>query len=474
MTKAKKQNLEEPYIFINSDKISIGKVDNNISVLNFLRNNKKLVGTKEGCSEGDCGACSILISDKDGGFNPINSCILKIGQVIGESLITIEGVAKSKAAEKLVTSLYEKGASQCGFCTPGFVIASTALKNNFSKTTEKQVHDALSGNLCRCTGYRPIIDAILDVKGKVPLPKAIRQKDRFHSKINFGKTSYLYPRSLNDLKNLLSSKRNFVPLAGGTDWNLERADQDFSSHEILFLNGLPEITSIKKRAKTFEVGASVTLQAFENFCLTHYPSLSDTLNRFGSPQIRSAATIGGNLATSSPIGDLAPIFLALDASLQLLSKKGIRRVSIKQFFLGYRKNRLKPKEIIFKLELPKLKKSQKLFSWKLSKRYDQDISTISLAGIVDMSKVNIIKDITLAAGGVAAVPIILKRTSQSLKNRNINNDVPNLLLSVAKDISPISDLRGTAEYRETAMNGLLRKMTNALKDNIIPQSIMQF
>jgi len=474
MAKKNKQKLEEPYVFVNFEKVFIDKFDSNISVLNFLRNHRDLVGTKEGCSEGDCGACSVLISDNEKKFSPINSCILKVGQIIGKNIITVEGVSELKTSEKLLNSLYKQGASQCGFCTPGFVIAATALKTDISKINEKQIHDGLSGNLCRCTGYRPIIDAILNTNGKITLPKPKKKQNEFNSKLDFGKTTFLYPRSVKDLRTFLSSEKAFTPLAGGTDWNLETADQDFDKHNILFLSEIDEMSDIKIKKNSIEFGASVTLRKFETFCLKHFPSLSETINRFGSPQIRSAATIGGNIATSSPIGDLAPIFLALDAKLYLLGKKGIRKIFLKDFFLGYRKNSLKSKEIIFKIELPKLRKTQKLFSWKLSKRYDQDISTISLAAKVELGKKKHIKDVVLAAGGVAEIPTILKKTSQSLLNKKVNADISDFLLNLSKDITPISDLRGTAEYRKNAMLGLLEKMSNSLQEEEAPLSIMSF
>ena len=474
MAKKTKQKLEEPYVFVNFEKIFIDKLDSNISVLNFLRNQQDLVGTKEGCSEGDCGACSVLIYDKDIKYSPINSCILKVGQIIGKNIITVEGISKLKSSEKLLKSLYEQGASQCGFCTPGFVVAATALKNNHAKIDEKKIHDGLSGNLCRCTGYRPIIEAILNTSGKIPLPAPKKNKELFNSKILFGKTAFFYPRSVDDLRKLLKSGKSFTPLAGGTDWNLESADKDFDKQNILFLNEVDEMKEIKIKKSSIEFGGSVSLKKFENFCIEYFPPLQETINRFGSPQIRSAATIGGNIATSSPIGDLAPIFLVLGAKLHILGKKGIRKIYLKDFFLGYRQNRLKSNEIILKIDLPKLGKTQKLFSWKLSKRYDQDISTIALAAKIDLEKGEFIKDVILAAGGVAAVPTILRKTSLSLKNRSINSLKPDFLSSLSKDISPISDLRGTAEYRKNAMAGLLMKMETSLREKDTPLSIMSF
>ena len=177
MGKKIKRKLEEPHVFVNFEKILIDKFDSNISVLNFLRNHRDLVGTKEGCSEGDCGACSVLIYDKELKYSPINSCILKVGQIIGKNIITVEGISQLKNSESLLSSLYDQGASQCGFCTPGFVIAAAALKIEQPKVNEKQVHDGLSGNLCRCTGYRPIIDAILETKEKIIIPNPKKKQN---------------------------------------------------------------------------------------------------------------------------------------------------------------------------------------------------------------------------------------------------------------------------------------------------------
>jgi len=437
-----------------------------------LRHNCKFTGTKEGCSEGDCGACSVLIFNEKGSLAPVNSCILKVGQILDKNIVTIEGASKLSSAKPLIEALNSKAASQCGFCTPGFVMAALALKEKHKNPSESVIHDSLSGNLCRCTGYRPIVNGIQSLEEKIKFPIPINSKGSKLKTAIFGKTTYIYPDSKKELIEFISKEKNYTVLSGGTDWNLEAEDSNFKEQKILFLNNIKEMSTIKTTASSFEIGACVTLSKFEKLCREFFHPFLDTIIRFGSPQIRTAATVGGNLATSSPIGDLAPLFFVLEAKLSILGPKGERTIPIKDFFKGYRKNALKSNELIYKVKIPKTKKEDSIFSWKLSKRYDQDISTLSLAAKLKMDKNQAVENIILSAGGVGPTPLLLDKTSKLLKDSNLRFNQNALLTALNYDISPISDLRGTASYRSAAMVGLIKKMQRSVISGEKQHSIM--
>ena len=468
----KKNKQSEPSFYVNFKKVYARNIDSNISLLNFLRHNCKFTGTKEGCSEGDCGACSVLIFDEKGSLAPVNSCILKVGQIIDKNIVTIEGASKLSSAKPLIQALNSEAASQCGFCTPGFVMAALALKEKHKSPSESIIHDSLSGNLCRCTGYRPIVNGIQSLKEKIRLPMPINSKGPKLKTAIFGKTTYIYPDSKKELIEFISKEKNYTVLSGGTDWNLEAEDSNFKQQKILFLNNIKEMSKIKTKTSSFEIGACVTLSKFEELCREFFSPFLDTIIRFGSPQIRTAATVGGNLGTSSPIGDLAPLFFVLEAELSLLGPKGERTIPIKDFFKGYRKNALKRNELIYKVKVPKTKKEDSIFSWKLSKRYDQDISTLSLAAKFNMDKNHTIENIILSAGGVGPTPLLLDKTSKLLKDSNLRFNQNSLINALSHDISPISDLRGTANYRSAAMVGLIKKMQRSVISGEKQHSIM--
>ena len=413
-----------------------------------------------------------MIFDEKGSLAPVNSCILKVGQIIDKNIVTIEGASKLSSAKPLIQALNSEAASQCGFCTPGFVMAALALKEKHKSPSESIIHDSLSGNLCRCTGYRPIVNGIQSLKEKIRLPMPINSKGPKLKTAIFGKTTYIYPDSKKELIEFISKEKNYTVLSGGTDWNLEAEDSNFKEQKILFLNNIKEMSTIKTKTSSFEIGACVTLSKFEELCREFFSPFLDTIIRFGSPQIRTAATVGGNLGTSSPIGDLAPLFFVLEAELSLLGPKGERTIPIKDFFKGYRKNALKRNELIYKVKVPKTKKEDSIFSWKLSKRYDQDISTLSLAAKFNMDKNHTIENIILSAGGVGPTPLLLDKTSKLLKDSNLRFNQNSLINALSHDISPISDLRGTANYRSAAMVGLIKKMQRSVISGEKQHSIM--
>ncbi len=458
-------------IYINNKKVEVTNVYHDITLLDWLRNYHKITGTKEGCAEGDCGACSVIINKKNKeDSKPINSCLVRLGQVIGSNITTIEGLGCDKNPHPLQMAFSNEYASQCGYCTPGFIISGVSLINSGKVINNDTINDAISGNLCRCTGYSPIIKAIKSVSDRKTKLKKVEIINK-EKKVRFGNITYLKPNNLKELKDYLEVK-SFQFIAGGTDLNLQRPIINEKENNIICLSSIKELNFIKKFKEKMVLGGAVTIENFLDSVRSKMPELIEILQRFGSPQIRNQGTIGGNLCTSSPIGDLAPLLMVLNSDINVFGKNGIKKTNIKNFFKGYRKNILKKDEIILSIEIPYPNKKNKIFSWKLSKRYDQDISTISLAINIQTQK-NIIKEIQMAAGGVAATPKSLDKLCKSMLEKKLDDAIDFATENLNKFIKPISDLRGSSHYRLEAMKGLFRRLQICLRQDKESLSIME-
>ena len=458
-------------IYINNKKVEVTNVYHDITLLDWLRNYHKITGTKEGCAEGDCGACSVIINKKNKeDSKPINSCLVRLGQVIGNNITTIEGLGCDKNPHPLQMAFSNEYASQCGYCTPGFIISGVSLINSGKVVNNDTINDAISGNLCRCTGYSPIIKAIKSVSDRKTKLKKVEIINK-EKKVCFGNITYLKPNNLKELKDYLEVK-SFQFIAGGTDLNLQRPIINEKENNIICLSSIKELNFIKKFKEKMVLGGAVTIENFLDSVRSKMPELIEILQRFGSPQIRNQGTIGGNLCTSSPIGDLAPLLMVLNSDINVFGKNGIKKTNIKNFFKGYRKNILKKDEIILSIEIPYPNKKNKIFSWKLSKRYDQDISTISLAINIQTQK-NIIKEIQMAAGGVAATPKSLDKLCKSMLEKKLDDAIDFATENLDKFIQPISDLRGSSHYRLEAMKGLFRRLQICLRQDKESLSIME-
>ena len=458
-------------IYINNKKIEVKNVYHDITLLDWLRNYHKITGTKEGCAEGDCGACSVIINKKNKeDSKPINSCLVRLGQVIGNNITTIEGLGCDKNPHPLQMAFSNEYASQCGYCTPGFIISGVSLINSGKVVNNDTINDAISGNLCRCTGYSPIIKAIKSVSDRKTKLKKVEIINK-EKKVRFGNITYLKPNNLKELKDYLEVK-SFQFIAGGTDLNLQRPIINEKENNIICLSSIKELNFIKEFKEKMVLGGAVTIENFLDSVRSKMPELIEILQRFGSPQIRNQGTIGGNLCTSSPIGDLAPLLMVLNSDINVFGKNGIKKTNIKNFFTGYRKNILKKDEIILSIEIPYPNKKNKIFSWKLSKRYDQDISTISLAINIQTQKY-IIKEIQMAAGGVAATPKSLDKLCKSMLEKKLDDAIDFATENLDKFIQPISDLRGSSHYRLEAMKGLFRRLQICLRQDKESLSIME-
>ena len=459
-------------IFVNGKKTIISNVDHDITVLDLIRTNLKLSGTKEGCAEGDCGACSILVHDGlSSELKPINSCLVRVGQVVGRGIVTIEGVGNDLKPHPIQTAFSEENASQCGYCTPGFIVSGISLLNSNKKINDDTINDAISGNLCRCTGYSPIIKAI-KVASKLSEPLKTIKFLEHNKNIKLGNVTYFNPKSLEEMLKLTIHK-NYNFLAGGTDLNLRRPIVNEKQNIIICLDSISELKIHKMTNNNLIIGSCVSIEDFLGIVKNRIPELVEILQRFGSPQIRNQGTIGGNISTSSPIGDLAPVLLALNSKIHLFGHDGDTSVLLRDFYLGYRKNIIKKDQIIRSIEIPLPSEGYKFFCWKLSKRYDQDISTISLS-IYVKAKNNIIEDIHIAAGGVAEIPKYLESLCKIMIGKTIEVSVLTAINQIDKFVQPISDLRGTSTYRIESLKGLFKRLERCLKENSNTMSIMDF
>ena len=454
--------------FLLNDKIlEIDSPDPNQTILNYLRSDLKKTGTKEGCAEGGCGACTVVVGELVKGeikYSSINSCISFVPFLNGKQLLIVEDlISNNGSLHPVQDAMVKFHGSQCGFCTPGFVMS--LFKNNKKYETEL-IKDSISGNLCRCTGYRPIIDAAKslnkvekkDVFSKnkrkvIKLLKKINPKNTF---INSENKKFFSPKTINDLKSIIKKNPNLNFLAGGTDLSLKVTKERKEILCIVNLKEIKELDFIRINKNYIEVGAATSLIKFENKIKKYYPDFYTILKRYGSVQIRNVGTIGGNIATASPIGDTLPILLSLKADIVIQGLNKRKLLPINNFFTGYRKTKLKKNEFIYSIKIPLFKKN--IFkAFKISKRFDDDISSICGSFNFEINN-NKIKKVYIAYGGMAAVPKRAKACEEILKNKPLK--ISTFIKAkdyLDKDFEPISDMRASKEYRlEVAKNLLIK------------------
>jgi xanthine dehydrogenase small subunit len=435
---------------LNDQPVDVSDVSPMTTLLDWLRDHRGLKGTKEGCAEGDCGACTVVLERADGRREAINACIALLGQIDGQVVRTVEGLHRPDGTPHPVqTALADADATQCGFCTPGFVMSAYAFAAGGEKPDPETIHDALAGNLCRCTGYRPIVEAMTKIAG-LPIEPASAAPLRTASAA-FG--AFHAPRSLGELLALRAGHPEALLLAGATDLGLLASRSRQPPAAIIHVAHVPELTAIGEDKERITIGAAATYAEAMPLLIAHYPALRIYLARLGSRQIRTLGTIGGNIGTASPIGDMPPVLLALEARLKLVSVRGAREVPLEKFFLDYRKTALAPDEVIESLTLPRLWPGEVFFCDKVSKRRDQDISTVAGAYRLRI-KNGKIETARLAFGGMAATP---KRAAEA-EAALLKSGFTAAAAALAKDFQPIDDWRGSGLYRLQVAANLLRRL----------------
>ena len=435
---------------LNGERVSLAGEDPARTLLSWLRERRGLVGTKEGCAEGDCGACTAVLAQLNAEgkleYLPVNACILCLGALEGRELITVEGLRSHPVQRAMV----ECHGSQCGFCTPGFVMA---LYAHYKNDMGNSVADAIAGNLCRCTGYRPILEAgrrareLADAKQEAEENAARRQRLADLPGESTRVQGFFSPVTLAELAAFLAGNPQATILAGGTDIGLWITKQHRDLGELAYVGRIAELKTLRSTREALEIGAGVTLaDAFVALSGIH-ADVGELLRRFGAVQVRATGTLAGNIANGSPIGDSMPVLLALDGVLILQKNHSTREIRIADFYAGYRKTALQPGEFIRAVRVPKLQTGARFAAYKLTKRFDQDISAVCAAFHVDASG-----KARFGFGGMAATPARAKKAEAAYAR-----GIEAACAALAEDFKPLSDARASAWYRLTAAQNLLRK-----------------
>lgn len=415
-----------------------------VTLLDWLRETRQLTGTKEGCNEGDCGACSVMVTD-DSGAKALNACILFLPQLHGKAVRTVEGMSGPDGElHPVQDAMVEHHGSQCGFCTPGFIGSMvTAHRNGRS-----DFDDVLAGNLCRCTGYAPIIRAA-EAAAEKPVPKWVKDTTPDVS------ASTLSPESSDALATWYAANPDATLIAGATDVGLWVTKQLRDLDKIAFLHRCRDLQQIDDQGDHLRIGAGVTMAQLHPTLREVHPSYAEMVRRYGSEQVRQAATIGGNIANGSPIGDNPPALIALGATLHLRKGDTRRDMPIEDFFIEYGKQDRQSGEFVEAVSIPK--SAPNLRCYKLSKRFDQDIS--ALCGCFNITlKDGIVQSATIAFGGMAGTPKRADQAEAALVGKPWGSDaIEAAARALANDFTPMSDMRASAQYRMTAAQNMLRR-----------------
>jgi xanthine dehydrogenase small subunit len=442
------------------------------TILQHLREDLHCTGTKEGCAEGDCGACTVVIGSLENGkleLKAVNSCIQFTPTLDGMALFSVEDLqAPGGELHPVQQALVECHGSQCGFCTPGFAMSLWAmyLKQDGKAPARCEIDDALSGNLCRCTGYRPIIDAARRMTelppvqfGREALADRLRPLQRQAlATYTHGAQQFHAPRTLEELASLRAEHPDAVLLAGSTDVGLWVTKQMRDLGEIIYLGHVEALKTVVEAGGVIEIGAGVTLNdAYAAVC-RHYPAeLSEMWQRFASLPIRNAGTLGGNVANGSPIGDSMPWLIALGSQVVLRSLEGERVLALEDFYLGYQQKDLRPGELVRALRVPLPRPAVKFRTYKLAKRFDQDISAVCAAFAFELDG-DIIRSARVAFGGMAATPKRAGSAEALLAGRPWSEEtLVEAMAALAQDYAPLTDMRASSAYRMQAAQNLLRR-----------------
>ena len=474
---------------LDGDVIEVADVDPTRTVLQYLREDLGKLGTKEGCAEGDCGACTIALAEVDSSgerlqVRAINSCIQFLPTLNGKELITVESLrAADGSLHPVQQSMVDWHGSQCGFCTPGFIMSLFALYKNNATPDRREIDDALAGNLCRCTGYRPIIEAArrmysdyvdrqapghwllepevangkvgADEKSRVELLGSLKSGQSLALEMRGRK--FFAPQSSDEMASLLDEYPDATVLAGGTDVGLWVTKQHRELDVVIYTGSVTELCTQRITESRLEIGAAVSLSDAMQIINAHYPTLEELFLRFASPPIRNAGTLGGNIANGSPIGDTMPALMVLGTSLLLRKGDDRRTLPLDDFYVDYQKTALQPGEFVEKVLIPLPVNGASLECYKVSKRFDQDISAVCGAYwlLLDSGKV---ADIKIAYGGMAAIPKRAEQCEKTIFGNTWNEAlIGDAMAALDRDFTPLSDMRSTAAYRQRICRNLLQR-----------------
>jgi len=442
-----------------------------MTLLDYLRLEERATGTKEGCAEGDCGACTVVLRRLHEGrvvYQPVNACIMLAGQADGAEVIAVEDIADGEL-HPVQRAMVEHHASQCGFCTPGFVMALFSLHHRGGTANRDDVIKAITGNLCRCTGYRPIVDAGLQAcagkrndkfsreegEAKERLTRIADKDDIF---IGTEQRFFAAPAAPENLARLYEKHPDATLVSGATDVGLWITKELRNLPKIIWLGRVAGLDKLEDLGGELRIGATVKVEDAASALAIVDPDLGELIRRFGGWQVRNAATIGGNIANGSPIGDSPPALIALGARLELQKGENVRTIPLEEFFLDYRKQDRAAGEFVRAVVVPKLAQGEQFRCFKLSKRYDQDISAV-MGAIRLRLEGDKIAHVRIAFGGMAGTPKRAAKTEAKLNGLGIRDEaaIESALAAMTEDFKPLDDMRASAAYRLAAAQALLAR-----------------
>ena len=446
-------------------------LDPTMSVLQYLRERRLRTGTKEGCAEGDCGACTVVLGELVSGavrYRSVNACILFMPTLDGKELRTVESLGSPDAPHEIQKLVADKNASQCGFCTPGIVMSLHALQMDDLPYTRDNIDEALAGNLCRCTGYGPIIDAAMAME---PIAKSVdnslhlrglEHQDliEFTANIHGDTKQFFIPKTRTQLETLLSAHPDATILAGGTDIGLWVTKHHKTLMKIIYLGDVAELKRCEQNGRHLVIGAGVTYAQATKLIGEHYPEVNKIITRIGAAQVRNMGTLCGNIANGSPIGDMPPLLIALDSILHIANEDGAgsaRLLPLEAFFIDYGKQDLAPGGVIIDVSIPIPRPHQKLFAYKISKRFESDISAL-LMGMSFVLEDGKCTRVRIAFGGMAATPKRAENAEKMLEGKTWSEaNIRKTMSALENDFAPISDMRASKDYRMNVAKNLILK-----------------
>ena len=457
--------------FLLGDEVrSIAGISPTRTVLEWLRGEARACGTKEGCAEGDCGACTVVLGEPAGEgmvWRAVNACILFLPALDGRQLLTVEHLREADGAlHPVQRAMVAHHGSQCGFCTPGFVMSLFALYHAGTAPDRRAANEALAGNLCRCTGYRPILDAARDACAGKPADRfaasardiAARLRglaDPEPLEVVADGVRFLAPRTVTQLAETVLAHPEATILAGGTDVGLWVTKQHRALPTVIAVERVADFARVEERGGMLRIGAGATYEDALAAIDRRWPDFARMTRRIGSRQIRNRGTIGGNVANASPIGDTPPAFLALDATLVLRRGAAQRRLPVAEFFLSYRKTALAAGEFLEAIEVPLPANGEIFAIYKVSKRFEQDISAVCGAFRLRLHEGKV-ADIRIGFGGMAAIPKRAAATEAALSGKPwTRENVTAAMAALAVEFAPLSDMRASAAYRALVARNLL-------------------
>lgn len=446
-------------------------LDPNVTVLNYLREHVGKTGTKEGCASGDCGACTVVVGELDGErvrYRTLNSCLTFVSSLHGKQLITVEDLKHQGKLHSVQQAMVDCHGSQCGFCTPGFIMSLFALQKNSSGFDKGATMEALAGNLCRCTGYRPIIDAAeqaccqkqpdqFDAFETDTVAKLKSIAPRETAELNSGDKRCLVPLTVADLADLYTANPEARLLAGGTDLALEVTQFHRELPVMIYVGHIEDMKRIEVTDEAIEIGAAAALSDCYEALSHEYPDFGELLHRFASLQIRNQGTLGGNIGNASPIGDAPPLLIALGAQIALRQGNTRRILPLQDYFLDYKVTARQEAEFIEKIIVPRKQANQAFRAYKVSKRLDDDISAVCAAFNLTIED-GVVRDARIAFGGMAAIPKRANACEAALVGSAwYPGVIERACDALGEDFTPLSDFRASKEYRLLTAQNLLRK-----------------